>query len=40
MSTLYGFNTVVVGFLHVVDLMNESFPFDSMLCHGVHSFPH
>ena len=20
--------------------MNEAFPFDSMLCHGVHSFPH
>ena len=39
-STLYGFNTVVVvGPLQVV-LMNETFPFDSMLCHGVHSFPH
>ena len=40
-STLYGFNTVViVGPLQVVALMNESFSFDSMLCHGVHSFPH
>ena len=40
-STLYGFNTVViVGPLQVVVLMNEAFPFDSMLCHGIHSFPH
>ena len=40
-STLYGFNTVVVvGPLQVVVLMNEALPFDSMLCHGVHSFPH
>ena len=40
-STLYGFNTAVaVGLLQVVVLMNEAFPFDSMLCHGVHSFPH
>ena len=40
-STLYGFNTVVVvGPLQVVVLMNEACPFDSMLCHGVHSFPH
>ena len=40
-STLYSFNTVViVGLLQVVVLMNEAFPFDSMLCHGVHSFPH
>ena len=35
-STLYGFNTVVVGLLQVVVLMNEAFAFDSMLCHGVH----
>ena len=20
--------------------MNEAFPFDSMICHGIHSFPH
>ena len=40
-STLYGFNTdVVVGLLQIVVLMNEAFPFDSMLYHGVHSFPH
>ena len=39
-STLYGFNTVVVGLLQIVVLMNEAFPFDSMLFHGVHSFPH
>ena len=40
-STLYGVNTVVVvGPLQVVVLMNEAFPFDSMLCHGVHSIPH
>ena len=47
-STLYGFITVVVvgllqvvvGLLQVVVLMNEAFTFDSMLCHGVHSFPH
>ena len=39
-STLYGFNTVVVGLLQVVVLMNEAFTFDLMLCHGVHSFPH
>ena len=40
-STLYGFNTVVViGPLQVVVLMNEAFPFDSMICHGVDSFPH
>ena len=40
-SSLYGFNTVVVvGLLQVVVLMNEAFPFDSMLCHGVHSFSH
>ena len=40
-STVYGFNTVVVvGPLQVVVLMNEAFPFDSILCHGVHSFPH
>ena len=40
-STLHGFNTVViVGPLQVVVLINEAFPFDSMLCHGVHSFPH
>ena len=40
-STLYGFNTVVVvGHLQVVILMNEAFPFDLMLCHDVHSFPH
>ena len=31
-STLYGFNTVVVvGLLQVVVLMNEAFPFNSML---------
>ena len=41
MSTLYGCNTVVVVVpLQSVVLMNEAFPFDSMLCHGVHSFPH
>ena len=40
-STLYGFNTVVVlGLLQVVVLMNDAFTFDSMLCRGVHSFPH
>ena len=40
-STLYGFNTdVVVDPLQVVVLMNEAFPFDSMVCHGVHSFSH
>ena len=40
-STLYGFNTaVVVGLLRVLVLKNEAFPFDSMLCHGVHYFPH
>ena len=39
-STLYGFNTVVVCLLQVVVLMNGAFRFDSMLCHGVHSFPH
>ena len=39
-STLYGFNTVVVGLHQVVVLMNEAFPFDSMLCHSVHSFHH
>ena len=39
-STLYGFNTVVVGPLQVVVLMNEAFPFYSMLCHDVHYFPH
>ena len=40
-SALYGFNTVViVGLLQVVVLMNEAFPFYSMLCHGVHYFPH
>ena len=40
-STLYGFNTVVVvGLLQVVVLMNDAFPFGSMFCHGVHSFPH
>ena len=40
-NTLHGFNTSVVGgLLQVVVLMNETFPFDSMLCHGVHSFPH
>ena len=41
-STLYGFNTVVVvvGLLQVVVLMIEAFPFHSMLCHGVHYFPH
>ena len=40
-SPLYGFNNgVVVGLLQLVVLMNEAFPFDSMLCHGVHSFPH
>ena len=40
-STWYGFNTiVVVGPIQVVVLMNEAFPFDSMLCHGVHYFPH
>ena len=34
-STLYSFNTVVVvGLLQVVVLMNEAFPFDSMLCYG------
>ena len=38
-STLYGFNTVV-GPLQVVVLLNEVFPFDSMLFHDVHSFPH
>ena len=40
-STLYGYNTVVVvvGLLQVV-LMNKAFPFNLMLCHGVHSFPH
>ena len=40
-STLYGFNTIViVGHLQVVVLMNEAFPIYSMLCHGVHYFPH
>ena len=40
-GTLYGFNTVVVVLpLQVVVLKNEAFLFDSMLCHGVHSFPH
>ena len=40
-SALYGFITaIVVGLLQVVVLMNEAFPFDSMLCHGVHPFPH
>ena len=40
-TTLYGFNTVVVvGIIQVVVLMNEAFLLDSMLCHGVHSFPH
>ena len=42
-STLYGFNTVVVvvGILQLeVVLMNEAFSFDSMRCHGIHSFPH
>ena len=41
-KTLYGINTVVVvvGLLQVVVLMNEVFPFDSMIYHGVHSFPH
>ena len=40
-STVYCFNTVVVvGPLQVVVLMNKAFPFASMLCHGVHSFPH
>ena len=38
--TLYGFNMVVVCLLQVVVLMNEAFPLDSMICHGVHSFPH
>ena len=39
--TLYGFNNVVVVGLHQVGvLMNEALPFDSMFCHGVHSFPH
>ena len=39
-STFYGFNTVVVvGPLQSVVLMNEAFPFDSKLCHGVHYFP-
>ena len=40
-STLYGFNiVVVVGLLEDVVLMNEAFPFNSMLCHGVNYFPH
>ena len=40
-STLYGFNTVVVvGRLQVVVLINEAFSFDSMLFHGVHYCPH
>ena len=40
-SVLYGFNTVVVvALLQVVVLMNETFPFDLMFCHGVHYFPH
>ena len=40
-STLYGLNTIVVVCpLQVVVLMNEAFPFDSMLCHDVHYFPH
>ena len=40
-STLYGFNTVVVvGILYVVVLMNEAFHLDSMICHCAHSFPH
>ena len=38
--TLYGFNTVVVCLLQVVVLMNEAFPFDSMLCDRIHYFPH
>ena len=29
---------VVEGLLQVVVLMNEAFPFDSILCHGVHLF--
>ena len=33
---MHGFNPVIV----VVVLMNEVFPFDSMLCHGIHYFPH
>ena len=38
--TLHGFNAIIgVGLLQVV-LMNEAFSFDSMLCHGFHSFPH
>ena len=41
LSRVFGFITVVVvSPLQVVVLMNEAFPFDSMLCHGVHSFPH
>ena len=37
---MYGYNTVVVGLLQIVVLFNEAFTFDSMFCHGVHSFPH
>ena len=33
---MHRFNTVIV----VVVLMNEVFPFDSMLCHDIHYFPH
>ena len=40
-STLYGFNTVVVvGPLQVVVHMNKTFPFDSILYHDIHCFPH
>ena len=40
-GTLYGVNTVVVvGLIQFVVLMNEAFPFDSMLCHGIHYFLH
>ena len=35
-----GFIPCVVGLLQIVLLINEAFPFDLMLCHGVHSFPH
>ena len=40
-SALYCFNNVVVvGLLQVVVLMNEAFPFDSILCRGVYFFLH